>query len=178
MNRLPRFKHPALDTSSNNVRLVRIKPGHGEENISCVMRTASLEEGHTALSYVWGADDASKIIEVDAQRLAVRRNLFEFLAQARRWKSTEWFWIDAICIDQTNLEERNHQVRRMFEIYSSAEHVIAWLGHNDQFLERQWSLLRPREEPVPLQHAITMLSLLSTLEYWSRLWVLPEFCAA
>lgn len=178
MNGLPSFKHPLLDTSSDNIRVVNILPGHGEENIRCTMRTATLEEEHTALSYVWGSDETSKLIEVDGQKLPVRRNLFEFLARARRWKRRDWFWIDAICIDQSNLEERNHQVRRMFEIYSSAKLVIAWLGYNDQFLEKQWSLLEPRKDPIPLQQAVTMLSLLSTLEYWTRLWVLPEFCAA
>jgi Heterokaryon incompatibility protein (HET) len=38
------------------------------------------------------------------------------------------FWIDAICIDQSSIAERSHQVSRMKEIYKTAKEVVAWLG--------------------------------------------------
>jgi hypothetical protein len=41
---------------------------------------------------------------------------------------TSWFWIDAICIDQSNAEERAQQVSKMKEIYEKATSVIIWLG--------------------------------------------------
>ena len=37
-------------------------------------------------------------------------------------------WIDALCIDQSSVEERNHQVGQMGVIYRKASSVIAWLG--------------------------------------------------
>ena len=37
-------------------------------------------------------------------------------------------WIDAICVDQQNIEERGHQVSRMADIYRVANPVIVWLG--------------------------------------------------
>jgi hypothetical protein len=43
----------------------------------------------------------------------------------RTWK---YIWIDALCIDQSNLPERNHQVKLMSALYSQARHVVAWLG--------------------------------------------------
>jgi hypothetical protein len=43
-------------------------------------------------------------------------------------------WVDAICIDQTNLDERAQQVGIMDRIYSNAKTVIAWLGGEDSFL--------------------------------------------
>jgi hypothetical protein len=39
-------------------------------------------------------------------------------------------WIDALCIDQENVIERNHQVQQMGEIFSRASNVLAWLGSN------------------------------------------------
>jgi hypothetical protein len=36
--------------------------------------------------------------------------------------------VDAICIDQTNLKERKHQVQLMAKIYSKTHRVIVWLG--------------------------------------------------
>ena len=41
------------------------------------------------------------------------------------WK---YFWIDAICIQQSDVSERNHQVRMMGLIYKRAAFVLAWLG--------------------------------------------------
>ncbi len=40
-------------------------------------------------------------------------------------------WIDAICIDQSNDEERGHQVRLMRKIYEAAQCVSIWLGKED-----------------------------------------------
>lgn len=37
-------------------------------------------------------------------------------------------WIDAICINQANIKERNTQVSLMGEIYHLAIKVVAWLG--------------------------------------------------
>lgn len=45
------------------------------------------------------------------------------------------FWIDALCIDQENLAERNHQVTQMGKIYASAYRVVSWLGWWDHTLD-------------------------------------------
>ncbi|KAF2452112.1 hypothetical protein P171DRAFT_321969, partial [Karstenula rhodostoma CBS 690.94] len=37
-------------------------------------------------------------------------------------------WIDAFCIDQSNIRELNHQVAQMRDIYAAADSVIVWLG--------------------------------------------------
>lgn len=39
-------------------------------------------------------------------------------------------WIDAICIDQGNVTEKNHQVQRMGVIYAGVKMVMIWLGRN------------------------------------------------
>lgn len=38
------------------------------------------------------------------------------------------FWIDAICIDQSNVHEHNHQVDLLKDIYTKATGVYLWLG--------------------------------------------------
>ena len=45
----------------------------------------------------------------------------------------KFFWIDAICIDQENIEERGSQVAIMANIYQAASTVIIWLGEEDEF---------------------------------------------
>jgi hypothetical protein len=42
------------------------------------------------------------------------------------------YWIDFISIDQTNVQERNHQVQMMKQIYRNAESVSVWLGEEDK----------------------------------------------
>jgi hypothetical protein len=46
------------------------------------------------------------------------------------------FWIDAICIDQNNDDEKSSQVALMGEIYTSAYQVVVWLGKTDRGSDR------------------------------------------
>jgi hypothetical protein len=80
-----------------------------------------------ALSYKWGTSPASISIQVNSLDFYIRPHLFSFFEQVHG--SCEGFlWIDAICIDQTNVSERNHQVQLMGEVYSRASEVLIWLG--------------------------------------------------
>jgi hypothetical protein len=47
----------------------------------------------------------------------------------------EWVWIDQVCIDQCNLEERASQVSIMDRIYESSQFTLAWLGEKDEYTE-------------------------------------------
>jgi hypothetical protein len=58
----------------------------------------------------------------------VRANLWSALCHLRLPKRDRFLWIDAICIDQGNILERNHQVKRMGSIYEGASKVLVWLG--------------------------------------------------
>jgi hypothetical protein len=88
-----------------------------------------------ALSYTWGDADISDFAEVDLSgskeeraTLGLRPNLAAALRHLRLRDRVRVLWIDAICINQEDIEERNEQVKRMSHIYSSAYKVIAWLG--------------------------------------------------
>jgi hypothetical protein len=80
---------------------------------------------------VWGEEHdhgGPFLILVNGKTLAVRHNLHAFLRVAKTKYPNRKFWIDALCIDQTNTAERNQQVQQMGEIYTKAKEVIAWLG--------------------------------------------------
>jgi hypothetical protein len=93
---------------------------------------------YEALSYTWGSLDCLESIEVratadgDAKEpdgiLRVGQNLACALRHLRLRDDSRTFWIDSICINQANLEERGSQVARMGQIYGLARRVIAWLG--------------------------------------------------
>jgi hypothetical protein len=86
---------------------------------------------YMALSYAWGLPIMREIF-VNKQSFQATENL-EAALRALRCNATLTkrykFWIDAICINQNDISERNRQVKRMQEIYSKANDVIVWLGN-------------------------------------------------
>jgi len=68
---------------------------------------------YRAVSYEWGDPCYTDGILVDGKLFTVRANLWNFLAQARRERFFGTLWIDAICINQTDIEERSSQVAIM-----------------------------------------------------------------
>lgn len=60
--------------------------------------------------------------------LTVTTNLEAALKQLRQSHQTVTLWVDAICIDQTNLEERSELIRYMGRIFHQADKVIIWLA--------------------------------------------------
>lgn len=80
-----------------------------------------------ALSYTWGDASKTRTIQVNSRSVEVTENLEEFL-QSQAAEPRTGFWIDALCINQSDIEERSFQVKRMRDIYSLASGVIVWLG--------------------------------------------------
>lgn len=153
---------------------------------------SSLTTPFAALSYEWGTPGDRCLISVDNSRFYVQRNLRNFLVHVRRSSYTN-IWIDAICVDQNNLQERGHQVRLMKDIYRQASKIPVYLGeHADgsdtalQYLNawanagrsRETNALQNLHRPIfsdvselPLSKA---LSTLCVRTYWSRLWIVQE----
>lgn len=124
------FRHAPLDHDQNSIRLMKITAVGNDGQIHCtIIHTTTDYPHYTCLSYCWGSPDATENIFIDGKTYTVRRNLHSYLQCIGRFEpDRDYYWIDALCIDQDNPEERNHQVRLMGSIYSSAARVIAWLG--------------------------------------------------
>ncbi|KAH9220635.1 heterokaryon incompatibility protein-domain-containing protein, partial [Leptodontidium sp. 2 PMI_412] len=61
--------------------------------------------------------------------LAVTENPRDALGQlATSGNIDKSVWIDAVCIDQSNSDEKGIQVALISEIYSRASQAIVWLG--------------------------------------------------
>jgi hypothetical protein len=105
--------------------------GNEEEPIRGQLRVVCLDHNpsYSALSYTWGNPSPSRQIEGKAgQSLPVTNNCYDALQQLRHRYWTRTLWVDSICIDQANEEEKSHQVSLMRDIYSQAEKVYIWLG--------------------------------------------------
>lgn len=100
-----------------------------------------------ALSYTWGSPSDKVLISVNDRPFEVTRNLFSALLRLRYVDRRRTLWIDAICIDQSNLGERSVQVQQMPLIYQSASGVLIWLGEADDFDRLAVTILNDLMEP-------------------------------
>jgi hypothetical protein len=176
--------------SSNKIRLLKINFTLADTStISCTLKEFPLEEApsYIAVSYVWGTDTPKHRIRLQRQPFEVRKNLWDFLRQkSLEGSSAQFYWIDAICIDQSNVVERSHQVRLMGQIYSKADTVLAWLGTGAPKLQCAFGFLQklrgsmynhPSEPDLwqkPSQRYLKGIHSLRRLNYWKRAWVIQE----
>ncbi|KAK4634775.1 hypothetical protein CLAFUW4_02015 [Fulvia fulva] len=160
----------------------------------------SSKKTYTALSYCWGSPESVKKIDLDGFRFGVTLSLWQALSTfaASNQNHTDLFWIDALCINQDDVSERNHQVQNMGQIYSSALVVYAWLGPRTEATELVCYVLqlfaiekRPsfRQSQFDLSRkqlgtagdletiAHSLMSLMAT-EYFYRVWIIPETARA
>lgn len=119
-----------LNAHHREVRLLTIIPSEFADDIRCTLAKASLDEGpfYEALSYVWGSPQYTRQIYLDEAPYNVTSNLESALRHLRYVDRPRVLWVDALCINQRDLLERNSQVRHMTGIYERASEVIAWLG--------------------------------------------------
>lgn len=105
-----------------------------------------------------------------AMPLRINQNLYDFLTVARKKRGLcKWFWIDALCINQTNtLERRSHQVVHMGRIYAHALRVVAWLGRT---VSRHHRTMKSAD--LDSWRCFVLKN-----EYWDRAWVTQEIFLA
>lgn len=112
---------------------------------------------YEALSYTWGditlthrillsgEDDSGTIVA--ARSFQVGANAFDALRELRLRDKPLILWVDAICIDQSNVEEKNAQVAMMSTIYRNSHRVLLWLGLADTHSDRVFSNLHRAFSP-------------------------------
>jgi hypothetical protein len=192
-----------LDRTKDQIRLLSFS---SFENMEFAVSIFAISEcpAYDALSYVWGIEDKSteRTIRLNGQDFSVRHNLFTALT-ALAWtpdphrgnessedSSAKYLWIDALCIDQENVLERNHQVQLMKSIFSQARCVKVWLGNEcegalDVPDYGRWDRHIPRpalrgqqsrwfEEIDGMGDSGTLRPFINA-EYWRRVWTVQEF---
>jgi hypothetical protein len=114
------------------VRFLELFPGITGSPLRCSITEAqkSDEPLYEALSYAWGEPIFSHTIEEvpSGTHLSITVNLYDALQGIRDQQTSRVLWVDAICINQLDLEEKGHQVAQMGRIYEDAERVVVWLG--------------------------------------------------
>ncbi|PVI03815.1 heterokaryon incompatibility, partial [Periconia macrospinosa] len=84
---------------------------------------------YEALSYVWKkpSTEANCEVLVDGISVSIGENLDQALRCLRHPNVGRTLWVDALCINQSDFQERNHQVGFMRFIYSQACEVLIHL---------------------------------------------------
>ena len=125
--------------STNSVRLLTLQsfnhkyPGR----VCCTLHVRSFtlapQDGlaYTALSYVWGKAKNLEPIQLDNVQVMVQPNLYHALLELSKDSFRPLLWVDALCINQADIHERNAQVAIMKDIYSNATQVVVWLGRGN-----------------------------------------------
>jgi hypothetical protein len=173
-------------TKHDEIRLLIIHPSITASSLlSCTLDHVSLSSSPTydALSYVWGTNACQNAVLVNGKHRLIGKNLFLALKHLRLRTEDRVIWADALCIDQENDQERNHQVAQMGRIYSLAKFVRIWLGVPDLFITRMFTRLSTYEYSMDTQKmSFEANSLgfkkLCQQKYWSRLWIIQEVVLA
>jgi hypothetical protein len=208
-----------LDQTRSETRLIQIFPYLDEdETVSCQLVTVSLTGNpqYFALSYIWGDPIFTTDIVVNGKLMPVTTNLALALQDMRRFvvprlEPSEWsrripFLVraDAICINQQDILERNHQLQLMRSIYENAFMVISWVGPDDgqvslairslKVIAHTLEVLKPDDQfdwmrrfpelfKIDTNEGIRNKAWNAIVEflqlpYWSRIWILQEMVLA
>jgi hypothetical protein len=117
------------------IRLLSLLPGSEDADIHCRLRTANLDALDTAdkqdfeaLSYVWGDAKDTTPIQINDATICIGKNLRSALLHLRNKNQARTLWVDAVCINQGDINECNNQVPLMGDIYTKAVRTVVWLG--------------------------------------------------
>ncbi|KAK7179105.1 HET-domain-containing protein [Paraphaeosphaeria sporulosa] len=132
-------------TKKCEFRLLILHPGEDEQDIQCELAHSLLHKRpqFDALSYEWGAQPGSTEISCNAQLTFVTNNLHAALQSLRLPDKQRVLWVDALCINQADKEEKSHQIAMMQQIYSSATRVLIWLGKETQLVRAAFEIMKP-----------------------------------
>lgn len=85
---------------------------------------------YDALSYVWGPTTPPKTLRIEGRNISIPiiPNLHAALHALCSDNSLQYLWVDAVCINQMDMEEKEYQVAMMADIYISAATVRIYLG--------------------------------------------------
>ncbi|KAI0476361.1 heterokaryon incompatibility protein-domain-containing protein [Xylariaceae sp. FL0804] len=126
------------------IRVLSLHPGALADELSADLHVVDMLHGrggacpdsqtvldYSALSYCWGDPTPCRLLVCNGHPLAIPREAYRALRRLRSADDLTYLWIDAICINQADLEEKAAQVPRIMDVYKNAARVIVWLGESN-----------------------------------------------
>ncbi|KAM0699569.1 hypothetical protein Q7P36_000572 [Cladosporium allicinum] len=172
--------HTALRDPQRQIRLLRLHGGSKRHGISASLEIwdRKSKPRYRAISYVCGGAEQMQDVMVNGIRVSVRRNCYYGLWQTRLHFTQSRVWIDAICINQLDLDEKTAQVAMIFETYSNAKQVSACVGASCRTGDPDILLDLDIWNPLLDETAATQLydhyQEFCKRPYFTRVWILQE----
>ncbi|KAH6689850.1 heterokaryon incompatibility protein-domain-containing protein [Plectosphaerella plurivora] len=189
--------YSSLDHQLPLIRLLILQTGDAKDILQCNLGVVNLDEApaYEALSYVWGETTQDLNVHVAKQPMVVTDNLHAALRHLRLPDRERTVWVDALCINQDDDEEKMHQVSMMSRIFQQCLRCIVWLGtispDGEYTLEDSRATFimitliadgGPEELPPPLstpagrQGAARALHgmMVQGNQWWKRMWTVQE----
>ncbi|KAH8588321.1 heterokaryon incompatibility protein-domain-containing protein, partial [Bisporella sp. PMI_857] len=166
------FRYDPLVPEAGYIRLLTLQPSPDPlANIECTIAHDAVGQAkYAALSYTWGSVEEKQSITLNRYSFAVTKNLFTALQHLRSVNEPITLWIDAICINQEDVDERTHQVKQMVQIYKNATQVLIWMGEEIEHLDAAISLMNCEFRRDGWDALVKLLE----RPWWSRVWIIQE----
>ncbi|RPB02989.1 HET-domain-containing protein [Choiromyces venosus 120613-1] len=190
-------------TQPDSIRLVELQPGAPEDELRVEIQHTRLSEApeYETLSYEWAGNRKEATVRCGrGEEIPVPLNLRAALKRLRDRERPRRIWIDAICINQDNLEERGAQVSVMTQIYQGAQGVLIWIREEEPDtaeafklipkLAESWDNQGPQDDPTSteppaeeedahakeLEHPKIGDAIIDafTRSYFTRTWIIQE----
>jgi hypothetical protein len=174
---------PLSNADGEDFRILCLYPGSQDDPIRCDLLHSSLDADieYEALSYSWATEDGDDSLsqriacayvgDEDVADFPVTSSCASALRRLRLPSHERFLWVDAISIDHDNVQERNHQVGLMADIYAGASQVLVYLGEEDLGFASTGLWLDSERR----QSALTKLF---AKRWVSRTWVIQEVALA
>ncbi|OTA53075.1 HET-domain-containing protein [Hypoxylon sp. EC38] len=168
---------------NDKIRLLRLEKGTGEDPLHGDLVSAALKDPiiYEAVSYVWADDDGDTTrnrplyLGERWEILLITKNCEATIRRLRLTGEDRILWIDAVCINQTDVYERSQQVGLMSQIYSTARACLVYIGEHRDNSEMAMRLIDRDHLPQELPKEMSIaLSNLFKRPYFSRTWILQE----
>ncbi|KAL6704194.1 hypothetical protein ACN47E_008451 [Coniothyrium glycines] len=168
----------------STVRLILLSPGEGHEALRCEIVQCDLDQNpsYEAVSYTWateeGDDRKSSHIHCGDATIPITINCEAALRQLRWQRHVRLLWIDSICINQSDVNERNHQVGIMYKVYTKAKKVQICINDPSRDYWDCIAWLLYGEEATVIARAVEQFRELFRRRYFYRVWVIQEVVLA
>ena len=201
-----RYTHSGLNpyqykdlTEDAPLRLLKLSAAASKQNeLKCELIEISLAnkgfQPYEALSWCWGDERSDRVIRMyDHEKdedfeFMITPNLDSALRGLRDKKKPRYLWVDAICINQKDYDERNSQVPRMDTIYGNAKSVCVWIGETKdnstqvikfikEHILKLWEFDTLPQDPEKANQWKALWRLLQR-PWFSRRWVIQEIALA
>ncbi|CAD6445365.1 16895c3d-3416-4bef-ace5-77ec91e60ed3 [Sclerotinia trifoliorum] len=166
-----------LSRPDKQIRLLRLEQSSSDCDDYCFSLAAhefhdDVRPSYIAISYTWGNTVPLLPIFVNGKKMRVRHNCWYSLWQIRHHGLTDYLWIDSLCINQDNDEEKNFQVAMMGSIYESALWVASCIGTGETISVMEPGLMSDSEEAKLAR--MRLRESFDQIPYFDRVWIKQE----